>query len=130
MTFDYYFWFSQPPTILTKFDLFVGYLFLALFVVGMVLLLAKRFINHRTYAKLVRKFMFMDLTVGSLGLIWFAMRYESIPIFAKRFWTGGLLAILAVWILWILKYLFLNFFREKQEFEQEQLKSKYLPGKK
>lgn len=125
--FDYYFWFSQPPTALTKLDLISGYLFAALFAMGIILLIAKRFIGHRVYARLVGKLIAKDLWVGSGGLIWFAMRYEHIPIFAKRFWAGILLLILALWVIWIAKYLAFNFWKEKKEFELNQLKSKYLP---
>ncbi|MBI2355900.1 MAG: hypothetical protein HYV13_01675 [Candidatus Doudnabacteria bacterium] len=130
MTFDYFFWFSQPSSILGTLDLVFGYFFAALFAVGILLLPAKRLVRHEVVRVLVRKFMVKDLVIGLTGLIWFGMRYENIPIFARRFWAGFLVLILAVWVIWILKYLAFDFFKAKKEFDQLQLKSKYMPGRK
>lgn len=127
MSFDYFFWFAQPSTVLAQFDIIIGYFFAILFALGIVLFVAKRFVKHKVYAKLIGKLVAKDLWVGSSGLIWFVMRYESIPIFAKRFWAAALIVILALWLLWILKYFVFSFWNEKKEFDQNLLKSKYLP---
>lgn len=130
MITDYYFWFANPPTQLNKLDWIFGYLFITLFAVGIIVLIVRRFVAHTTVKKLYSKFVHKDLTLGISGLVWLGMRYENIPIFAKRFWAGALLVILFIWIIWILKYLIFDFAKDKGEYDQNQLKSKYLPQKK
>ena|SRR3989338_5974178 len=128
--FDYYFWFAQPPTALNSFDQFLAYLFGALLLVSMVLGIAGRYIKHEIYYKLARKFFIKDLTVGLSGLVWVALRYESIPIFARRYWAGLLVISLVIWILWVVKYIIWKFPKEKREYETELVKSRYLPKSK
>ncbi len=127
---DRFFWLAQPTTMLHVYDKWAIYLFAFLFIVGMVLAGAVRFIRHPVIKKLVRKLVTKDLTLGGVGLIWAGMRYENTPIFAKRFWAGLILLILIVWLLYIFRYLLFAFQREKSEYDEFQVKNKYMPRKK
>ncbi|OGE81877.1 MAG: hypothetical protein A3H72_00075 [Candidatus Doudnabacteria bacterium RIFCSPLOWO2_02_FULL_48_8] len=130
MITDYFFWFAQPSTYLDKWDFIFGYFFAALFVIGLVLLIAKRFTKHEIVKKLLGRFASEELSMGLIGLIWFGLRYENTPIFGKRLWAGLIVLVMLVWAFFVFKYLLLRFRAEKKEYDDFQMKSKYLPGKK
>jgi flagellar biogenesis protein FliO len=130
MLMDYDFWFIQPSSTLNNYDQATGILFAALFVVGIVLWIVKRFVKHEIAKKLIGKLVLKDTIIGSSGLVWYGFRYENIPIFARRMWAGLTIIILIVWVIWLLKYVFFKFLREKREFDELQVRSKYLPANK
>ncbi len=127
---DYYFWFSQPPTILTNADKSLGYLFLASLISSIILGFAKRLIKHETKKKLASKIFYLLFTLGLSGLIWYGIRYENTPILANRYWAGLVLILGLIWVLFIIKYLIFNFPKELKEYNHEVLKNKYLPSSK
>ena len=127
---DKFFWFTQPATILNFHDKFFIILSAVLFLVAILLWIIKRFIQHPVIKKLIGKFIVKDLTIGLAGLVWTGVRYENTPIFARRFWAGLILLILIIWLLFILKYIFFNFFREQKEYQDNLIRSRYLPGSK
>jgi hypothetical protein len=124
---DYYFWFPQPPTILSQPDMFFGYIFAGIFILAIVVRIVARFMSHDIYRKALLKFWYLGLTVGLSGLIWFGMRYENTQIFGRRYWAGLTLLVGLVWLVPVLKYLIMNFVKEKKEYERELIKNKYLP---
>lgn len=105
-------------------------MFTVLFLLGIVFLIVKRFVNNPVTRKLLTKLVAKDLTMGLVGLFWAGMRYENTPIFAKRFWVGLILAVFVLWFGYILKYMFFGFRREKKEYADLQMRNKYMPGKK
>ena len=127
--FDYFFWFTQPSTILTNADKVFGYLFLASLLLAIILGVWGRFISNQADKKLVKKFYLLTLNLGIAGLFWFGVRFENIPILAERFWAGAILIIGFIWLLFIVKYLAFNFRAEKVNYEREQIKNKYIPTK-
>ena len=124
------FWFSQPSIILTGGDRDFGYIFLASLVVSIILIIAKRFIQHGIMKKLVSKVFYLLLTIGLTGLVWYGIRYENTPIFANRYWAGLVFIFGMIWGLFIVKYLIFNFPKELKQYNYEVLKNKYLSGAK
>jgi hypothetical protein len=127
---DYYFWFTQPPTAPTVHDLWAFYIFAGM-VLASGLLFALRFsIKHTIVKQALRKFIILLLTVGIVGIIWYAFRFEGTPIFAKRIWAGLILLGGVIWIGFVLKYMLFRFNADKSEYDNNLLKSKYLPKRK
>jgi hypothetical protein len=125
--FSYYFWSTQPALDLNKYDLFFGYLFVGLLALAILLQIIRRFLRHPIAKKLSAKFQNLALTISIFGLVWFGFRYESTPVMARRLWAGLILLCGIIWLLFILKYLVFDFWREKNQYEREQVKNKYLP---
>lgn len=126
---DYYFWFVQPPTILTQADKYFGYLFLAGLILAIGLWAWSKFIKHSVNKKLIKKFSSPILNLGISGLVWFGLRFENTPLFGQRYWAGLVMIVSLVWLGFVLKFLVFNYRTEKVEFEKESIKNKYIPGK-
>ncbi|HYE22484.1 MAG TPA: hypothetical protein VD998_02745 [Verrucomicrobiae bacterium] len=124
---DYHFWFSQPSSILSDFDYAAGYLMAGFILAGVILWLFSFVIKHVVVKQALSRFRSWLLVAGISGLIWFAFRYENTPIFAKRAWLVGIAAIFLIWLGYILKYMFFKFAAEKSEYDNNLLKSKYMP---
>jgi len=106
---DYLFWFSQPSSIvLSVEDKMFGYISLGLVVLAIIFRLLVKFSKDEVDRKLFGKIWVMAIVVGFLGLLWFGLRFESTPIFAKRFWAGINLAVAVVWLGFILLYFIFN----------------------
>lgn len=129
MLIDYFFWFTQPTTAFRQYDWWFGYLYAGLLGSGLALYVIRRFVTHPITKKLMGKIMAMSLTMGFSGLVWLGLRYENIPIFAKRFWAGLLLLGLLIWIGYVVKYLVFNFRSEHKIYDAESIKRKYLPSR-
>jgi hypothetical protein len=126
---DYFFWFIQPPTNLIQLDRIFIYVFLGFLVLAFVVRIAARFaVSNPITKKVLLKFWGLMFTVGFSGLIWGVMRYENTPIFARRYWAGLSFAIGIIWLLFIVKYLIFNYQSQKQDYQREEVKNKYLPA--
>lgn len=124
---DYFFWFAQPSTILDQADKYFLFFFIGLLGLGVVLGLVTRFAKNSVNKALFRRFFHLAVWTAIGGLVWFGIRYENTPIFARRYWAGITLLVGVVWLLFILKYLVFNFRHQKTEYDKEQIKKKYLP---
>ncbi len=126
--FDYFFWFTQPSTILSETDKLFAYIFIAMMVLGILFRLAAKFVAvHPTTKKILMKFWLLLFAVGFSGVFWAVLRYENTYIFARRYWAGLNFIIGVIWFGIVLKYLIVNYRAEKISVDREQLKSKYLP---
>jgi len=128
---DYNFWFKQPSLTLSGADIWAGYVFAGLFVLGVLAWLAGRFaVKHKVVAKLFSRIANWGIWIGILGIIWFGFRYQNIPIFSKRLWPGlvGLGGLF--WLSYIANYAMFRFGRERTSYDQEVLRSRYIPGRK
>lgn len=123
---DYFFWFAQPSSSLNVWDRIFVYLFGLSLVAGLIVWVVNKFSSNKIVKKLFRRIVYLTISLGIAGVIWFGFRYENTPIFAKRFWVLVIIVLFAVWKLWILRYLIFDFSKEKHEFDQEQIKNKYL----
>ncbi|OGE79736.1 MAG: hypothetical protein A2660_01605 [Candidatus Doudnabacteria bacterium RIFCSPHIGHO2_01_FULL_45_18] len=125
---DYFFWFAQPSSFLSQQDYQIGFLFLGLLGLAIAFRVAAFRSSHAVNRKLFSRFWNLMLTISLIGLLWFGMRYENTPIFAKRLWAGLTLAIGVIWLGFLIKYLLFNYGREKVDYEREQVKNRYIPG--
>ena len=125
---DLNYWFSQPLVILINGDKLLAGFFLTLTVLGIVLWIVVGFVSHATDQKLIKRFWHLTFTIGLLGLLWAAFRYENVPIFSLRVWALLVALIGGIWLLFIIKYLIFDFRSEKNEFDKQSVKNKYLPG--
>lgn len=106
-----------------KVFLITGAIFVALAVVFRIL---KALAKHPIKAKLLAKFYVWVLTLGLALVVWFGARYQNVRFFGTHF--VALLMFLAglVWLIFILVYWMRKFPSEKQQWDKEQLKQKYL----
>lgn len=125
---DYYFWFTQPAAVLIKADKFLAEVFAILAILAIVVWLLTFLIKHEIIKNLVKRIMYLSLTIGLSGLFWFLLRYENTPIFASRYWAGLVIVIGLVWSGFILKFVLFNLRQTKAEYDRELLKKKYLPN--
>jgi Ca2+/Na+ antiporter len=129
MIFDLNFWFRVPSLKLESADFAIGYIFAALTILAIGFWIMKMFVKHEVKRKLLRKIVYLLFTIGITGLFWFAFRYENTPYFSTRYWVGVLVLIGLVWFVFLFKYLVFNYRREKKEYDEYELKRKYLPGR-
>jgi hypothetical protein len=126
---DYYFWFAQPSTVLNDYDWMAGYVFVGALVLSVIgWLVRKFFISHPVIKKLINKWAMALFWVGVVGLIWFGFRFEAVPIFSKRVWAGAIIAGGLIWLGFVKWYLIKSFRTEKQAYDYNAVKSKYMPG--
>lgn len=123
---DYYYWFSQPLTILQRSDQILGLFFAVCMVLAVIFFVVAKFIQNPINKKLVYKLANLSLTEGLIGLLWFGLRYENTPIFALRYWAGIIMLGGLVWLVFIFKYLAFNFRTELAEHNREQINKRYL----
>jgi hypothetical protein len=124
---DYYFWFTQPSLTLNNYDQWAFFGFAGMLLASLIIWVFQFFIKHPVVKAALSRWRNLLLTVGAIGLIWFGFRYESTPIFAKRVWAGGILLFGLAWLVYVLKFMLMKFGAEKSEYDNNQLKSKYLP---
>jgi MFS family permease len=124
------FWFTQPTFTLDKEDLWFGYFMAAFVLASFIIWVGSYFFKHPVVKKGLGRWRIFLLTNGLLGLVWFAVRYENAPIFARRYWGGFVILTVLVWVFFLLKYTLFKYRKEKFEFDQQALKNKYLTGSK
>jgi hypothetical protein len=128
---EYFFWFAQPSSVLNTYDWVFGYIFAGLTALGIIVWLANKFLaRHPVIKKLMGRYATAVFWIGLVGLLWFGLRYEAVPIFSKRVFAGGIMAIGLIWLGFVKWYFVSKFFREKREHDYNQVKSRYMPGKK
>lgn len=75
-----------------------------------------------------QKFFTAFLSIGIAELIWYAARYQNVMFFGSHFIALLLLVILAVWVVLIAVKMFKRYSGQKETWEKEQVRSKYLPN--
>ncbi len=128
---DKFFWFAQPSSILNDYDWGAGYIFAGLIGLFILFWVVNKFaIKNPVLKKHVSRLGTAMLWVGILGGIWFGFRYEAVPLLSRRVVAGAIMLLGIIWF-GILKWKFwTSFFKEKKEFEFEQVKNRYIPGSK
>src|SRR4026207_586096 len=106
---DYFFWFSQPPTILVSADKKIGYLFAASLIIGVIFWIWSRFVENQINKKLIKKLSSLAFYTGFAGLFWLGLRFENVPIFGRRYWAGVVGIVAIIWLGFIVKYLIRNY---------------------
>ena len=75
------------------------------------------------------KFFSLLLTVGIWELAWFACRYENIRFFGTHFIALIGLVVGLIWLVSIAVSMYRHYTSEKQSWEKEQVRLKYLPSR-
>jgi len=78
-------------------------------------------------SKYRQKFYNLFLTIGMLSLFWYLCRSENVLFFGSRFVAFVILLLGLVWAVMILISMVRKYSGEKQSYEKEQVKLKYLP---
>ena len=120
------FWFTQPSSLLNNYDLWFGYFAAACVIASFIIWAGTYFLRHPIVKKGLNRWRVFLITIGLLGLVWFAVRYENTPIFGRRYWGGFVELTALVWLFFLFKYTLFKYRREKTEFDQDALKNKYL----
>ncbi|HEX5430030.1 MAG TPA: hypothetical protein VFX17_03075 [Patescibacteria group bacterium] len=128
MTFDKFFWFSQPSLILTSADKELLWIFAGLTLLGIIFKIAEAVMHHAVLVKLYGKLGAATFWMGISGLIWYVLRYENTPVLADRYWAGLTLLCFIIWLLAIVWFVFTKFRVEKREYDRQMLNSRYIPG--
>ena len=122
------YWFKLP-VIATKsvyWVWLVGLLVIA--AAGLGLLIAGAISKTTINKNLFKKFGDLFSTMGIVGLIFFAFRQQSIPLFGLRIWFLMLLVVGVIWLAVVMKYLLKRVPEIKAQQEAKARKEKYLPG--
>lgn len=126
------YWFDLTPAPL---GLVTEYVFLAIFVLSVLIGLVVRFmkkrrINDRFVLRAFQSFSRMLITMGGLGLLLLFFSFEQIRLLGSRFWYPLWLIGLSVWLFLILRRYFTVAPKERVREELRRQKEKYLPRKK
>jgi hypothetical protein len=121
------FWFTFPSFSLIAADRVLMWIFAALLAIGVIAPVVNLWNKDLLWKNVIKRFRNLGLTIGLLGLFWFALRYENTPLFALRYWAGLILAIGVVWLGFIVKYLIFDFAKDRKAVANKQIKEKYLP---
>lgn len=74
-----------------------------------------------------QKFYRLFLSIGICEIIWYFCRYENAQFFGTLFVALLIGLVGAIWFFALLWQFFRGYFKEKQVWEKEQVKLKYLP---
>jgi hypothetical protein len=125
--FNLDFWFQQPGVTLGVEDKILFIVFAGMIVLGAIFILWTHFNKHQVVKKLLGRVRNLFVWVGLVGVLWFVMRYENVPMLGKRFWF---LVFALWWVIWagfIAWYGFTRFRKDKKDVDWKKLNSKYLP---
>lgn len=120
---------SFPPS-LTRGDWIMFAFFGLLFLKSAAFRLLAVPSKNAVVSKLGRKNAGGSLSFAIIGAIWAGMRYLEIPYLGTRLAGMIVLVSFAIWAAFVLKYLVMNYSLEKRQWEQNQIKLRYLNGSK
>jgi hypothetical protein len=126
MLTDYFFWFSQPSSILDNYDKAACYFFAGCVALGIVLWITYFFTKNPVIRQAVSRVRKMFFWIGIMGLVWFGFRYENTPIFSKRMWPGLIGLIGLVWLFFVVKYFVTEFSKDRAQYNNELIRNKYI----
>ena len=90
------------------------------------------FINRRSKNPVSKQFWNrlgkLFAVIGFLEAFWFLLRYENVQFFGARVTAIAFIVLGLIWLGFILKYYFSGYRVQKQSWEKEQVKLKYLQG--
>jgi len=98
-----------------------------LILLSVVLKIASVLAPNPVDSKYRRKFYGLFLSVGLAEIFWYLCRYENVMFFGTRFVLFLIILIGIVWLAVILAGMLKNYKKEKQTWEKEQVRLKYLP---
>jgi hypothetical protein len=98
---------------------------LLMIVVAVGLSIYKRVIKDKLKKHLVKVWRRMFVTIGILGMLWAVLRYELVPFFSMHIVIWVIYLIGLIWILFILKYWFIDYKKERMDAMRDQQMKKY-----
>ena len=130
LTLNY--WFStQPPAFIPWLNMLFIFVFLAMFIVGVVALVIA---GRKSFDKFVRRAIsktgFMLIIMGLLGAAWWFFTYERVPVLSIRIWIFPLVLITAFWSWGIYKYIKVEVPAKHALSEERAKQNKWLPKSK
>lgn len=79
------------------------------------------------YRRLFQKLSNWSFTFSIIGLVLMFFRHQLIPYLGMRAWTLLWWLAAAIWMIYILKYLFVDIPKQKEEIQAQREFEKYLP---
>ncbi len=125
--FTYKFLFQIDRVMLHDLDKALGFLGAGLLVLGLVFKLAALYAPTPIDTKFRNKFFSLFFFVGLYESIWFGLRYQNVTFFGSHFVAFVGLIIGLVWTVLLLVKMVKTYKSERQSWEAEQIKLKYLP---
>jgi hypothetical protein len=114
---------SMIPVQSDRLYLIVG---LAMTVVGAVFKIISAFSTNPVSRRLWQRLASPFITIGILEALWFLARQQNIKLFGSHFvaWLMGI--VFLVWLYFPIRYLIGSYRYEKQQWEKQQIKLKYI----
>ena len=88
---------------------------------------ALTFLNKFIYPKARNKIAYFFVTIGPIGLLLTALRYESIYVLSSRILFLALFVVWAVWLVLVLIYFIKDYPRELKQLDSYKKYQSYLP---
>lgn len=107
-----------------KLFLFAG---AVLVLLAVVLKIAAALAENPVDKRLRQKLFNLFLTFGLFELFWYLCRFEAVRFFGTHFMQWLIIVIAVVWFIAIIVWAIRNYGKQKEVWNKEQLKLKYLP---
>lgn len=121
------FLFEVNPVMLENVDKMFGVAGVIMVVLAVMFKLAAAFAPTPVDKRIRSRFFALFATIGILEIVWFGLRYQNIRFLGSHFMALLLLLIALVWFGFIVRDIVKNYTSEKQAWEKEQVRQKYLP---
>lgn len=119
--------FTINRVLLTRSDKLFFLLGAGLAILAIVFKIASLYSPNPVDKAVRNKFFNLFLTIGLLEIAWFGARYENINFFGSHFVALVILLIGAIWFVWLVISIIKNYKTDKELWEKEQVRLKYLP---
>ena len=103
------------------------YIGIAMVVLAFVFKLGARLAPSSVDSEYRGKFFSLFVSIGFSVIVWFAARAQLVRFFGTHFVVLLILFVGLVWFAWIVVKMARNYRKEKQAWDKEQMKKKYLP---
>jgi hypothetical protein len=121
------FLFDVNPVMIENIDKMFGVAGAVMVILAAIFKMAAVFAPTPVDKRVRNRFFSMFLTIGLLELIWYGLRYQNVTVLGSHFTAMLIFAIGLVWLGFIIKDIWNNYKSEKQNWEKEQVRQRYLP---
>lgn len=126
--FSYQYLFQIDRVVVHQSDRALGFLGAGLLVLGVVFKLAAMYAPSSVDSKYRNIFFKLFFSIGLAEIIWYICRLEFVSFFGSHFVAFIILLIGIVWFIITLIKIIKHYSQDKQIWEKEQVRAKYLPG--
>jgi hypothetical protein len=124
------FWLGTTLVTFNVGDWVMASVFGAFLVLALVFRVLKALSPNVVLQRLYRRLFSGLLTCALVGGLWVGLRFWLVPYLGSRIVAGLILVGFLIWLGFILHYLFTRLGKEKAEWEQRQVRDRYLKGQK